>query len=286
MNDKIKIAWFGKHFGEEPPFVGNEKQGAGGIFFAGCNLRCCFCQNYQISQENLGDKFYSIEELSGIMIDLQSQNCVCIDLVTPTIWYEQIKEAILIAKNSGLTIPIIWNSNGYEDVDIIKDMNGLVDIYLPDFKYSNNNLAFKYSLLRQGYGGQAGYVKTAITAIKEMYNQVGLLKFDKNNLAKTGIVIRHLILPNNIENSFGVLDEIAKIDRNIHVSLMSQYNPVYNAKNFEEINRKLTQEEFNKVYDYQLSLGMENGWYQELDSSDCFVPDFERINPFIVAPDI
>lgn len=262
MNDKIKIAWFGKHFGEEPPFVGDENQGAGGIFFSGCNLRCCFCQNYQISQENLGN-FYSIEELANIMIDLQKDNAACIDLVSPTIWYKQIKESVLIAKSKGLKIPIVWNSNGYEDVEVIKEMKNIVDVYLPDFKYSNNELALKYS-------GIEKYKEKAIAAIKEMYNQVGSLN----------IIIRHLILPNSLDNSFGVLDEISKIDKDIYISLMSQYNPIYNAKNFKEINRKLNQEEFDVVYDYQLALGMENGWHQELDSSDCFVPDFKKSNPF------
>lgn len=270
MNNKIKIAWFGKHFGEEPPLIGNENQGAGGIFFTGCNLKCCFCQNYQISQENLGE-YCSIENLANIMIDLQKQNCVCIDLVSPTIWYKQIKESILIAKEKGLNIPIVWNSNGYEDVKIIKEMNGLIDIYLPDFKYSDNDVALKYSKINN-------YKEKAINAIKEMYDQVGA--YDIYNLKNKGLIVRHLILSNNTENSFGVLDEILKIDKNIPISLMSQYSPIYNAKNFEEINRKLIQEEFDKVFNYQLDIGLENGWHQELDSSDCFVPDFKKENPF------
>lgn len=274
--EKVKIAWFGKHFGEEPPLVGDENQGAGGIFFSGCNLRCQFCQNYQISQENLGE-FYSIQNLSDVMIDLQKQNCACIDLVSPTIWYKQIKKSILIAKSKGLTTPIVWNSNGYEDVEVIKEMDGLVDVYLPDFKYSNNDIAYKYS-------GIKNYKEKAILAIKEMYDQVGIFKTkkqkQKNKDQHRGLIIRHLILPNNIENSFGVLDEVAKIDKKIPVSLMSQYNPIYNAKNFLEINRKLIQQEFDKVLDYQLDIGLENGWHQELDSSDCFVPDFKKDNPF------
>ena len=273
MDNKIKIAWFGKHFGEEPPLVGDCNQGAGGIFFSGCNLRCCFCQNYQISQENITGKFYSIEDLAKIMLDLQSSNCVCIDLITPNIWYKQIKESIIIAKKNGLDIPVVWNSNGYENVDTIKEMNGLIDVYLPDFKYFDNNIAFKYS-------GINNYKEMAILAIKEMYNQVGLFKEGKLKTKSRGLIVRHLILPNNIDNSFGVLNEIANIDKNIHVSLMTQYNPLYKAKNFNELNRVLNESEFDLVYNYQLLLGIENGWYQEMNSDKCFVPDFIKENPF------
>ncbi len=272
MTNFVKIAWFGKHFGEEPPLIGNNNDGAGGIFFTGCNLRCVFCQNYQISQENLGQK-YSIEELSNIMLNLQYQQAINIDLVSPTIWYKQIKEAIIIAKSNGLNIPVVWNSNGYEDLNIIEEMNGLVDIYLPDFKYTDDFLAERYSKIKD-------YKAKAIIAIKEMYKQVGNLKID-NNTAKRGIIVRHLIIPNNVNNSIGVLEEIAKIDKNIYISLMSQYMPIYKAKDYYEINRKLYKSEFDKVYNYQLELGLYNGWYQELNSSEIFIPDFNRENPFI-----
>lgn len=268
-NNFVKIGWYGKHFGEEPPLTLD--RGAGGIFFSGCNMRCVFCQNYQISQDIIG-KNYSIDELSKIMIDLQDTGALNIDLVSPTIWYKQIKESILIAKENGLHIPIIWNSNGYENINIIKELSGLIDIYLPDFKYADNDVALKYSKIKN-------YEEIAIEAIKEMYNQVGLLKI-KNDTAISGIIIRHLILPNNIKNSFLVLDEISKINKNIHVSLMSQYNPLYKASDFPEINRKINQEEFDKVYNYQLDIGIENGWHQELDSSDNFVPDFKKEKPF------
>lgn len=267
----VKIAWYGKHFGEEPPLSGNETQGAGGVFFVGCNLRCCFCQNYQISQENLVGKNYSIEELADIFLELQNNNVKCIDLVTPTIWYKDIKESLILAKKNGLCIPIVWNSNGYEEIEVLKEMDGLIDVYLPDFKYSNNNIALKYSGIKK-------YKEKAILAIKEMYKQVGAFHVYDNVIK--GVIIRHLVLPNNIENSFGVLDEIIKIDKKIPVSLMSQYNPIYNAKNFDEINRKIKKEEFEKVLEYQLEKGLEYGWHQELDSADYFVPDFTREKPF------
>lgn len=271
---KIKIAWWGKHFGEEPPLTGNEKQGAGGIFFSGCNLRCVFCQNWQISQANLG-KEYSVQELTDIMLSLQKQGAINIDLVTPTIWWKEIKQAIILAKKQGLSIPIVWNSNGYESVDILKEMLGFIDIYLPDFKYSNDDLAWRYSKIKN-------YLKITLAVIIEMYNQVGLLQ-TKNNLATRGLIVRHLILPQSKENSFGVLNALSKIDKNIHLSLMSQYHPMHEAKLFSEINQPLKKEEFAEVYDYLLDLGFENGWAQDPESQNIFVPDFNRANPFNVS---
>lgn len=276
-NRKIKIAWFGKHFGEEPPLTGNpssfgeKRRGAGAIFFSGCNLRCVFCQNYQISQDKLG-KEYSASELIGIMLELQDQGAVNIDLVTPTPWWSSLKEAIILARESGLVIPIVWNSNAYETLHIIREMKGLVDIYLPDFKYSDDRLAIKYS-------NASGYSRLAEKAIKEMYRQVGKLQI-KNGIAQKGLIIRHLILPGYLDNSFAVLGKIALIDENIHLSLMSQYNPVYRAGKFPEINRRLTENEIKSVEAKRMELGLENGWTQEADSGDLFLPDFSKKNPF------
>ena len=269
MNKKIKIAWWGKHTGEEPPLVGAGSDalvGAGGIFFSGCNLHCAFCQNYQISQENLG-KFYSIEELVDIMLQLQNDGAVNIDLVTPTIWYQQIKEAIILAHERGLNIPIVWNSNGYESVEIVKEMAGLVDIYLPDFKYSDDDIAYKYS-------GIKNYSTTAFQAIKEMYYQVG--NFD----GKRGLIIRHMVLPNNLANSFGVLQKIAEIDNKIYVSLMNQYFPMHKANNFSELMRVVSDDEFEQVYDYLQELGFTNGWVQGEKSQENLLPDFTKSKPF------
>lgn len=267
MGTKIKIAWYGKHFGEEPPLVGNESQGAGGIFFSGCNLRCVFCQNYQISQEGLG-KNYSVEELSEIMLGLQSQGAINIDLVTPTIW-RQIKEAIILARKQGLKVPIVWNSNAYENIDILREMRGLVDIYLPDMKYSDDELAFKYSRIKK-------YSEIARRAISEMLTQVG--NFDSKS--NKGVIARHLVLPNNIENSFGVLETLSSLDKKIWISLMNQYFPIYKAENFLELSRSLTQEEFDDVYQKLLDLGFENGWVQDYSSCKTMIPDFNKLNPF------
>ncbi|MDD4901649.1 MAG: radical SAM protein [Patescibacteria group bacterium] len=271
MNNKVKIAWFGLHLGEEPPLVG--AKGAGTVFFSGCNLHCVFCQNWQISQENLG-KEYSVAELARIMLDLQKQGAANIDLVTPTPWRREIKQAIILAKKDGLRIPIAWNSNAYESAAAIKDLAGLIDIYLPDFKYGDDFAAAKYSRA-------LSYAEVAEKAIREMYRQVGLLKVDKNGLAEKGLIIRHLILPDNLPNTFSVLEKIALIDKNIHLSLMSQFYPVYRAKDFPELNRQVSREEIEAAEKKKFELGLENGWTQEPDSSEIFLPDFTKLNPFV-----
>ncbi|MCX6796309.1 MAG: radical SAM protein [Candidatus Falkowbacteria bacterium] len=262
------------HFGEEPPFVGNK--GAGTIFFTGCNLRCVYCQNYQISQQGIG-KNYSLNDLVEIMLKLQERGALNIDLVTPTIWYKTIKQAIIEAKTKGLNIPILWNSNAYEEDEILKTLEGLVDIYLPDFKYGNDELGFKYS-------GAKNYSQKAKAAIKEMLKQVGPLKLSKDEIAQKGVLIRHLILPNNIENSFLVLDILKEIEKetglNLYLSLMTQYEPTNKAKDLPEINRNITQEEFKTVYDYFQKSGFHHGWVQEMGSNDTLMPDFTKDNPF------
>ncbi len=280
----MKIAWYGKHFGEEPPLAGNKRQGAcpvsrengfygaGGVFFSGCNLRCVFCQNYQISQEGLFNREVTSQELAEIILDLEKQGSVNIDLVTPTIWFKQIKEALIIAKKNGLKIPIVWNSNGYESVEIIKEMTGLIDIYLPDFKYGIDKTGWKYSGIKK-------YPQIAKIAISEMYRQVGNLEI-KDELAKKGLIVRHLVLPDNLENSYRALDIVAGIDKNIYISLLNQYFPAFKAKEFSEINREVTEEEFEKAQDYALKLGFENGWIQTERSCETLLPDFKKANPF------
>jgi len=268
--NSVKIAWFGKHFGEEPPLT--KGGGAGTIFFSGCNLHCVYCQNFQISQQGIG-KNYSIEKLSEIMLKLQQDSAINIDLVTPTIWAGQIKQALITAKEKGLKIPVVWNSNGYDGADLIQEMNGLVDIYLPDFKYSDNDLAFKYS-------GVKNYLEKTKETIQEMFKQVGNLEISQQGIAKKGIIVRHLILPNNPENSLGVFKIISEIDKNIFIGLMAQYEPVFMAKEFSEINRRITKEEFETIHNYQIKLGLLNGWVQKMESSKIFLPDFTKDNPF------
>lgn len=267
----MKISWWGKHFGEEPPLVLDK--GAGTIFFVGCNFRCVYCQNWQISQTAKLGKNYSVTDLTKIMLDLQDQGALNIDFVTPTIWFTQIKEAVTLAKEKGLKIPIVWNTNGYDGPKILKEIEGIVDIYLPDFKYGDNELALKYS-------GIKNYIEITTESLKEMLRQVGNLQTDENGVAKRGVIVRHMILPNNLENSYKVLDIIKKIDSNIYLNLMSQYEPVYQSKDFPELNRTVSKKEFEKVFDYLTKLGFENGWVQELDSHSAFLPNFVKENPF------
>ncbi len=271
--DFVKIAWFGKHFGEEPPLIGNKKQGAGGVFFIGCNLRCVFCQNYQISQQKVAEKEYSIREFADIMLSLQKSGAINIDLVSPTIWARQIKKSVNLVKDKGLAVPVLWNSNAFENEAILKEMAGAVDIYLPDFKYGDDEIAFKYSGIRD-------YSKVAKRALREMLRQVGSLVEEKG-IAKKGVIVRHLVLPGNIENSFKALSMIASIDKKIHLSLMNQYFPAYLASKFPELNRIVSDEEFKKVYDFAIKLGFENGWVQQKESRNNFLPDFRKENPFV-----
>lgn len=267
----MRIAWYGKHFGEEPPLVGCGG-GSGTIFFSGCNLRCVFCQNYQISQEGIG-KEYSVDDVRDMMLYLQREGALNINLVTPTIWWEPIKEAVIKAREKGLLLPIVWNSNGYELFNIIKNMEGIVDIYLPDFKYGDDSIGYKYSGIRD-------YTKLAIPAIKEMFRQVGRLKMDKNRIAKKGLIVRHLIIPSNIENSLKALKIISKIVPETHVSLMTQYSPMHKAAEYPEVNRKITKEEFEEVFDFMANLNMKDGWVQDEESQTVMIPDFSKKNPF------
>ena len=197
--NNVKIALYSTHDFEEPCISG--KKGSGTVFFSNCNLNCVFCQNYEISQLGRG-KEITIEELAEIFLLQQENGVENINLVTPTSYVVQIIEAIKIAKEKGLTIPIIYNTNGYENVETIKMLDGYIDVYLPDLKYAENELAKKYSKIDN-------YFEIAINAIKEMINQVGVPEFDENGIIKKGVIIRHLVLPNNIENSKKVLKWIS-----------------------------------------------------------------------------
>lgn len=263
----VKIALASLHHFEEPCISG--ENGSGTVFFSNCNLSCVFCQNYKISQLGLGHEI-SIDELANIFLDQQRKNAENINLVTPTMYVPQIIEAIKIAKSNGLKIPIIYNSNGYENVETIRLLNGYIDVYLPDLKYFDNDLAKKYS-------GINNYFENASKAILEMYFQVGLPVFDENRLIRKGLIIRHLVLPNHIDNSKKVLLWIKEnLPQDAYVSLMAQYFPTYKAKSIEDLNRKLSKEEFEEIKNYLGKLDIHNGYFQELgEHEEEYVPDFE-----------
>ena len=265
--DNVKIALYSIHRFEEPCISG--KNGSGTVFFSNCNLQCQFCQNYEISQLGKGRQI-SIEELADIFIIEQKKGVENINLVTPTSYVVQIIEALKIAKQKGLKIPIVYNTNGYETVDTIKLLNGYIDIYLPDLKYSDNKLAKEFSNINN-------YFEIATSAIKEMYNQVGAPIFDEQGNMKKGIIIRHLALPNHIENTKKVLEWISSnLPKEVYVSVMAQYFPTYKAKENPKLNRKLTKEEYKQIEDYLYRLNLENGYIQELgEHEEEYVPRWE-----------
>ena len=265
--DTVKVALASIHNFEEPCISG--RNGSGTVFFSNCNLSCEFCQNYEISQQGLG-KEISIERLAEIFMEQQSRGADNINLVSPTSYAVQIIEAIKIAKNNGLKIPIIYNTNGYENIETLKLLEGYIDIYLPDLKYAENDLAKKYSKIEN-------YFEIATSAIKEMYRQVGKNEYDENGIIKAGIIIRHLILPNHTENSKKVLKWIAEnMPKNITVSVMAQYFPTYKAKEIKDINRKITKYEYQKIENYLYSLDLENGYIQEMgNNEEIYVPKWE-----------
>lgn len=265
--DTVKIALYSVHDFEEPCISG--EKGSGTIFFSNCTMNCIYCQNYEISQEGKG-KEITIQELADIFIKQQERNVQNVNLVTPTSYVPQIIEAIKLAREKGFKLPIVYNTNGYENVETIKMLNGYIDIYLPDLKYYYNELGEKYSKVKN-------YFEIATEAIKEMYKQVGAPVLDDNGIMQKGLMIRHLILPNNIENSKQVLKWIKEnIDENVYVSIMAQYFPTYKAKENSDLNRKLTMQEYEEIENYLYGLELENGYIQELgEHEEEYVPKWE-----------
>ncbi len=265
--DKVNIALASLHYYEEPCISG--KSGSGTIFFSHCNLSCKYCQNYEISQEGMG-KDITIDHLAEIMINQQKKRAENINLVTPTMYVPQIIEAIKIARKNGLRLPIIYNTNGYENIETLKMLEGYVDIYLPDFKYFDNKLAEKYS-------GVKNYFEIAKIAIQEMYRQVREPVLDEMGIIQRGLIIRHLVLPGYIDNSKRILKWIKdNIDGKVYVSIMMQYFPTYLSKKDNIINRKLSPKEYNEIEEYLYSLNILNGYIQELgEHEEEFVPKFD-----------
>ena len=266
-NSKVKFALASLHYYEEPCISG--ENGSGTVFFSNCNMKCKFCQNYKISWEGKGREI-SIQELADVFIDLQNKNANNINLVTPTIYVYQIIEAIKLAKEKGLNIPVIYNSNGYENIDTIKLLNGYIDVYLPDLKYYSNEIAKKYSKIDN-------YFSNAVSAIKEMQKQVGNPIFNEDGIIQKGVIIRHLILPNHILNTKKILKYIKEnFDENTYISVMAQYFPTYKAKDDDKINRKISKKEYKEVEEYLYLLNLKNGYIQELgEHEEEYVPNFD-----------
>ena len=262
----VKLGLTQVHKFEEPCISG--ESGSGTVFFSGCNLSCVFCQNYKISQEYKGREI-SIEELAQEFLNLQEKKVNNINLVTGFMYVPQIIEAIKIAREKGLIIPIVYNTSGYESVETLKLLEGYVDIYLPDFKYFYNELGEEYSKVKN-------YFEVVIEAIKEMKRQQPENVFNENGIMKKGMIIRHLVLPNHIRNSKRVLKYIKEnFDQDILISIMAQYFPTNKANEYENINRKLNDEEYNDILDYLEILGIENGFIQDLeDDEEKYVPKF------------
>ena len=253
----IRIARAALHFWEEPCISG--KSGSGTVFFSNCNLKCVFCQNYKISSEGFGTEI-TIDRLSEIFLELQDKGANNINLVTPTHFVPQIIEALKIAKNKGLNLPIIYNTNSIDSLDTIKALNGYIDVYLPDFKYFEDKYALKYSKIK-------GYSK-----------QVGEPKFNKEGIILKGVIVRHLLLPGLLFDSKKIIDAVyEKFGDSVYISLMNQYTPMYNAKMYPEINKSINEKTYDSLIHYALSIGVKNGFIQESGTnSEEFVPDFNN----------
>ncbi|MCX6168935.1 MAG: radical SAM protein [Ignavibacteriales bacterium] len=270
------VSSYTAHFGEEPVLSGS--RGAGNIFFGNCNLRCIFCQNYEISQnsENEMKNEVTHKRLADIMIELQDRKCHNIGLVSPTHFSAQILKSILFAVEEGLQLPIIYNTNGYDSVEMLKLYDGVIDIYLPDFKYGSNQSAKTYSLAED-------YFDHAKEALKEMFRQVGDELIYDGDVVVRGLIIRHLVLPNNLAESEKVFQFIAEeLSTRVHISLMSQYFPTNKAHTNILIDRALRKSEYEKAVELMGKYGLHNGWIQEMGSGDNYKPYFneDRANPF------
>jgi len=263
-NNEIKIANYSLHMWEEPCISGDV--GSGTVFFSYCNLQCIYCQNYEISTLHKG-KVVSINELVDIFLELQDRGALNINLVTPTHYIPLIKEALIIAKDKGLLIPIVYNTSSYEKVDSINSLEGLIDVYLPDLKYYDNELGIKYSKCKD-------YFEFATKAIDEMYRQVGKTKIVEG-IIKKGVIVRHLVLPGHIEDSKKIIKYLYdKYKDNIYISIMNQFTPV-NKVCYPNLNRTLTENEYDEVVNYAYDIGVRNAFIQEGETClESFIPKF------------
>ncbi len=262
----LKVARSALHYFEEPSISGTN--GSGTIFFSGCNLKCCYCQNKEISNDNFGINI-SVERLSELMLELQAKNANNINLVTPTHFVPSIIEAIKLARKKGLSIPIVYNTSGYESVATIKLLAGYVDIYLTDFKYFDNKLGEDLSKVKN-------YFEIASLALEEMYKQVGKNKFASNGMMTKGIIVRCLVLPTKGTDTKKIISYLyKKYQDNIYLSIMNQYTPVNHSDTFTFLNDKVSDSEYDDIINYALDLGVKNAYIQEGETQDeSFIPPF------------
>ena len=271
--DKVIVAHYGPHYGEEPPISG--KSGSGAIFFSFCNLRCIFCQNYQISHDGIGQEL-SLKKLTEMFLELQAHGCHNINLISPISYTPHIAIAIVNAKKEGLTIPVVYNTNGYESLETLRALEGLIDIYLPDFKYWSPTIAEKLS----GVPKERPYADFAKETLLEMKRQVGDLIVE-DNIAVRGLLVRHLVLPGGLAGSKEIFQWIGQhIGTDTFISLMSQYYPVHKANTVPMLRRKIRQQEYDTVVDYLMREGFKNVFIQETTSAPLFVPNFNEPEPF------
>lgn len=266
VDNKFHVARASLHYWEEPCISGSN--GSGTIFFSGCNLKCIFCQNDEISKNLVGEEI-TIEEFSTICLNLEKQGAHNINLVTPTPYIPLIIDGIKLAKEKGLSIPIVYNTSSYETIEAIKMLDGIIDIYLPDLKYYNDEYAIKYS-------HAPNYFNNATKAILEMFKQVGTPIFDNNGIMKKGVIVRHMMMPNLKEDTKKILDYLYNTYHDdIYISIMNQYTPIKEFKIYKELNNKITNNDYDEIINYALDLGIEKAFIQEGDTaSESFIPTF------------
>ena len=253
-DEEVIVSSYNAHFGEEPPLSGNF--GSGTIFFSNCNLKCVYCQNYPISQLGNGNKV-NLSELAKIMLALQKRKCHNINLVTPTHFVPQILKSLKSAIKMGLHVPIVYNTSGYDSVNTLKLLDGVVDIYLPDARYADNEIAREYS-------SAPNYFEIMKKALKEMHRQVGNLVTDNIGVARSGLIVRHLVLPEDLSGTKKIMRFIArKISPHTYISLMAQYFPAYQAGQFPLLSRRINREEYREAFQAFKEEGLENGWFQK-----------------------
>ncbi len=267
MDSRIRAARAALHMWEEPCISG--KKGSGAVFFSGCGLRCCFCQNRDIAIGDSG-KEITLSRLADIFLELEQKGAANLNLVTGAHYVLQIISALEIAKEKGFGLPVVYNSSGYEKVETLRMLDGYVDVYLPDMKYVDGRLAASFSHAED-------YPRRAGAAIAEMVRQTGACQFEQEGYIRKGTIVRHLILPGHTKNSLAVLEYLHKTYGNdIFISVMNQYTPVWKQEKYQELNRKVTRREYEKVLNYAVELGIESGYFQEGETAkESFIPKFD-----------